>query len=94
MANKTKKYYYYVLVFDGDGPAYVTSKDYKTKMAYWNKDETPMEFNQTSADDLTLGLLCNGYNAMTVKSPIELDSQPYRYGEYEFEIKRKDEKRA
>lgn len=85
-----KKYYYYVLVFTEGGPVFVTSQDYSTKTAYWNKDKEPKEFTMTRADDLVFGLRCNGFGAVTVKSPIEIDSHPYRYSEWEIDWKKRE----
>jgi len=85
MANK--KYYYYVLVFTDEGPKYVTSVEYETKTASWDKTQKPKEFSMHEADNLVFGLICNMFSALTVKSPIELNTQPYRYDSYEIEWK-------
>ena len=39
------------------------------------------------ADDLVFGLRCNFYSAVVVKTPIELDTQPYNYNLYAIEWK-------
>ena len=72
------KEHYYVVVFTQEGPKYVT-KIGEGKTAYWDMLEPPKEFSKEWARDLTFGLLVNGYNAQTVMSPIELDSQPFYY---------------
>ena len=77
-----KENHYYVLVFTQAGPIYVTSQDYSTKTAYWDKEKEPKEFNMHRAEDLTFGLRCNGYQAVTVQSPAVIDYQPYRYSAY------------
>lgn len=84
MATK-KKNWYYVLVFTSEGPKYVTGEgDHHT--AYWDETKEPKEMSKEYAHDMVVGLLWNGYNAQVVMSPIELDSQPYRYeiGHFEF----------
>lgn len=86
MANN--KSYYYVLVFTNGGPVYVTSQDYATKTSYWDKSKEPKLFTMHTADDLVFGLRCNGYQAVTVKSAVEIDYQPYRYSAYKIEWKK------
>lgn len=88
-----KETYYYVLVFTQSGPIYVTSQDYATKTAFWEKDKEPKLFTMHTAEDLTFGLRCNGHQAVTVKSPAVIDYQPYRYSAYKIvweEIKGED----
>lgn len=82
-----KKNYYYVLVFTNNGPVYVTSVDYSNKTARWDKLEKPLEFTKTSAESLVFGLNCNFTSAVVASVPFEMDYQPYRYSEYEFEVK-------
>lgn len=86
MATK-KKNFYYVLVFTSEGPKYVTSTEYHT--AHWDEKEIPLELGKSFADDITRGLLLNGYNAATVCMPLELSHQPYAYdrGHFEFVVK-------
>lgn len=85
-----KKSHYYVLVFTHRGPAYVTGLgDHHT--AFWIRTEAPKEFSSSMADDITRGLLLNGYNAAVVKMPIELTTQPYRYEIGHFEFVRDEE---
>lgn len=90
MANK--KYHYYVLVFTNNGPVYVTSLNRENKYAHWNKDEEPMEFSSTYAEDLVIGLNANFHNAVLIKSRIEIDTQPYRYADFDCTFVRKEEK--
>lgn len=71
--------HFYVLVFTGDGPIYVTSLDYANKNAHWERLEKPLEINEVKAQDVVLGLNLNGYLAQVVKSKWELEDQPYRY---------------
>ena len=83
---KTKNHYY-VLVFTNGGPVYVTDVDYSTKTAHWDKLEKPLEMTKSSAEDLCFGLCCNFYNAVVVQHKVEIEAQPYRYADYEFEAK-------
>ena len=89
MATK-KKNFYYVLVFTESGPKYVTSVSNMDRVAYWNENEKPLEFSKVWAEDLRLGLGCNGFNTVVVTSPYELDSQPYRYDFFEINWKEKE----
>lgn len=82
-----KQNYYYVLVFTNNGPAYVTSVDYRNKTARWDKLEKPLELGQSSAKDLCFGLNCNFTSAVVVCMPTEIEYQPYRYDAFEFEVK-------
>ena len=82
-----KQNYYYVLVFTGSGPAYVTSVDYRNKTARWDKLEKPLELGQSSAKDLCFGLNCNFTSAVVVCMPTEIEYQPYRYDAFELEFK-------
>ena len=84
MATK-KKYYYYVLVMTDNGPKFVTSINYQNKVAHWDATEKPLELGQLRADDLTFGLICNFNVCYTVKSPIQIEEQPYRYSVGHFE---------
>ena len=77
------KYHYYVLVFTETGPVYVTSVDNSTKSVYWDRNETPMEFSQSYAEDLELGLNLNFHSAVLVKSRIVIENQPYRYSDFD-----------
>ena len=79
-----KQNYYYVLVMTDNGPVFVTSVDNSTKTARWDKTEAPLELGKYFAEDLTLGLGCNGYKAFTVSSKWEQDAQPYWYSRGQF----------
>ena len=89
-----KQNYYYVLVMTNNGAVFVTSIDYKNKMARWDKTEKPLEMGKYRAEDLTLGLNLNFNLAFTVCSKFELDEQPYRYdvGEFMWQSKEDDSK--
>ena len=92
MATK-KKYYHYVLVFTNNGPKFVTGLgDHHT--AYWDELKAPKEFSKEWADDIVFGLRCNWYSAVRVTTPIELDTQPYRYdaGHFEFVFNEENKK--
>lgn len=83
----TNKAYWYVLVFTGHGPVYVTKRDNGTKTAWWEAEKKPKSFAQSLAQDLALGLSLNGTNAVAVRSLWALDSQPYHYQNGGFEWK-------
>lgn len=89
MATKKTTNYYYVLVFTDNGPVYVTSVEWVSKTAHWEKDKEPYTFNKTDAEDLAFGLQCNFFNAVVVSSRHEIDCQPYNYADYtcKFELK-------
>lgn len=89
MATK-KKTWYYVLVFTSEGPKYVTGEG-EHHTAYWDELKEPKEMSKEYANSMVIGLLWNGYNAQVVASPIELDSQPYRYEIGHFEFIRKSQ---
>ena len=78
-----KKYHYYILVFSSTGAVYVTSIDKSNKYAHWDKRLAPKEFPASVAEDLVFGLNCNFINAVLVKSPREIDTQPYNYDFYD-----------
>lgn len=82
-----QKNHYYVLVFTGHGPVYVTDIDYSNKTARWNKSDKPKEFSKSEAENLCFGLRCNFTSAVVVYMPTEVENQPYRYDDFEFEVK-------
>ena len=82
------KYHYYVLVYTNKGPVYVTSVNNISKVAHWDKEEKPLEMCKENARDLCFGLTSNFTSACVVELFYELDTQPYRYNEFEFEIKK------
>lgn len=88
MANKT---FYYVLVFTDTGATYVTSVDNATKTARWNKEEKPLKFSKTYAQDLAFGLTLNGNYSVVTLSPFEVETQPYNYNMYECKFERKED---
>lgn len=82
-----KKNWYYVLVMSDNGPVFVTSIEYATKYAHWDKLEKPLALDKSRAEDLTLGLNLNFHAAFTVCSKFELETQPYRYSDWHIEWK-------
>lgn len=83
------KTYYYVLVFTRQGPKYVSSTEYLE--AKWHVNEKPKSFTRSWAKDIAFGLNANGYPAVVVQSPWEIEDHPYRYEKGEFEWKWKEE---
>lgn len=49
------KYHYYVLVFTSTGPVYVTDIPDR-HYAKWDRNEKPIDFSKTMAEDITMGL--------------------------------------
>lgn len=86
MANskKTKKNFWYIIVLANDGARFITSLDYSTKYARWEKNEKPLEMSESTSKDIALGLALNGYTAFPVCSLYELDRQPYLYNKGSF----------
>ena len=82
-----KKNHWYVLVMTNSGPVFVTEIDNATKYATWNAKEAPLEMSSSKAEDLAIGLTWNIISAFVVKSPFEIDRQPYMYSLGEFEWK-------
>lgn len=80
-----RKNYWYVLVLTAEGPVFVTGEDNLKKVAYWNRNEQPLEMAQVVAKDLAWALCVNGYSAFAVDNFYELESQPYRYDIGHFE---------
>ncbi len=87
-----KQHYYYILVFEVDGPAYVTGTIYENRCAEWHKDEVPKEFTKTIAKDICLGLNLNGFSSVVVDSFYKIDHQPYMYEMGCFEWKKEEAK--
>jgi len=73
-----KKNYWYVLVLSNEGPVFVTGTG-EHNTAFWNKNEKPMEMDESCAKNMALGLLLNFHSGFAVCSPIELKTQPYFY---------------
>lgn len=86
-----KKNCWYVMVMSDGGPAFVTKINYGDRTAEWNKLEKPLEMDKDRAQDLTLGLNLNFHTAYAVCQPFELDTQPYRYVDWEIEWKKREE---
>ena len=80
-----RKNHYYVLVMTNYGPVFVTSVDRTNRTAHWDATAAPLEFDKYWAEDLTMGLLCNGYTVFTVYSRIPQDTQAYIYDKGHFE---------
>ena len=90
MAKKNSCYHYYVLVFTDEGPIYVTDANNGDRYAYWDKEQKPMEFSATYADDMVLGLNLNSHHAVLIKSRFEIDHQPYRYESYDLKFEKRE----
>lgn len=80
-----RKNHYYVLVMTNYGPIFVTSVDRSDKIAHWDAKAAPLEFDKYGAEELTMGLCCNGYTVFTVYSRIPQDTQAYIYDKGHFE---------
>lgn len=90
MANK--KYHYYILVLTTKGPVFVTGIPSR-HTAEWDESKVPKEFDKEYAQDIVLGLSCNGYTAFMVQMKWEINSQPYFYDKGHFEwVWNEDEK--
>lgn len=85
--------HFYVLVFTENGPVYVTSLDYSTRYAHFEKTEVPKEMDKNIAHDIALGLNLNGHLAQVVHSKWEIENQPYQYwnGKFEWTKNEKEE---
>lgn len=83
------KNHYYILVFTNGGPVYVTNI-LPDKVAEWKNTDTPMEFTKERAEDICVGLNLNLSLAQVVVSKWKLETQPYRYDEFELEFKEKE----
>lgn len=86
---KTERHYY-ILVFTDGGPVYVTKVDHTSKTSFWDCHQTPKEFSKSVAEDISYGLLLNGYLSVVAESPCEITSQPYRYDEFELKFERRE----
>ena len=82
MATPKTKTFYYVLVFTDDGPKYVTGTG-EHHTAYWDDTKKPYVMSKERAEDMTTGLLWNGFSACVVVSKLELTCQPYNYKEWQ-----------
>lgn len=82
MAKQTN--FWYILVLTDNGAKFVTEKCNR-KYVRWDEDKKPLEFSQMEAKEIAKGLMLNWHIAFAVCSPIELDTQPYRYSDGHFE---------
>lgn len=83
--------YYYILIFTGNGPVYVTQDN--GKYCYWYKDEAPYTYStKKTAEETASALRLNGNHAVVVTINHELRMQPYQYEHGEFIWKEKEEK--
>lgn len=85
------KKYWYVLVMTDHGAVFVTDIDKNTNMAEWDKMKSPCRFSKQMAEELSIGLRCNGNTAYAVESTLEDERQPYLYKFGQFEWKEKKE---
>ncbi len=69
------KYAYHVAIIDPDTNSlkFLTSVNNQTKYARWEDDQPAKLFTKTAADDMLLGLVCNGHNAVVIKCPPHYD---------------------
>lgn len=77
----SKKNYYYVLVCTNEGPVFVTGR--KNKVAFFDKNKRPEAMSKSVAEDVTEGLVFNGFTTYTVTTPCEITYQPYMYDYYD-----------
>ena len=87
-----KKNFWYVIVMTGEGAKFVTKVDWSHKTAEWDKVGKPLEMSEAWDKDIAFGLMANFFNAYAVCAPIELEHQPYRYADGQFEWKENDKK--
>ena len=86
-----KKYYYYVLVFTGSGPKYVTELHNLDRTAFWNVNDKPLAMSKDNAEFLAVALTWNGNHSVMVTSTYEIDTHPYNYADYKIEWVKKEE---
>ena len=85
-----KKNFWYVLVFTESGPVFVTKVNNADRTAEWVKTDKPIEFSDSWAKDLSMGLTWNGNLAYAICSPVTVDHQPYMYSNGKFEWVKKE----
>lgn len=90
--SRKKEYYYYIVVFTSSGPRYVTGIG-EHNTAYWELDKKPMEFTKSYGRNVVLGLTLNFWSAGLVEVPIELNSHPYNYKNYDLKFIAKENKK-
>lgn len=78
-----KKYHYYILVLTDTGAKFVTGMG-ANHTCYWDGTKPPMEFSAYSAEDIAMGLRCNGHLAFFTRLPHELETQLYTYNKGHF----------
>ena len=78
-----QKYFNYVLVLTDHGAKFVTGEG-EHHTAYWDANKPPMSFPAYYAEDMAMGLRCNGYLAFCTRLPHELDTQLYDYSKGRF----------
>lgn len=83
-----KKNFYYVLVFTNEGAVYVTGTSGST--AFFEKEQKPVDFGKSKAESIAMGLNLNGFNAVAVVIPFEIETQPYNYAEWVCSFARKE----
>lgn len=86
----SKKFHYYVLVMSNGGPKFVTKINYHNMTAEWDGEEKPLEMDKSRAEDLVIGITLNFNVAYMVCQPFEIDSQPYRYSDFDIEFVEKE----
>ena len=69
------KYLYYVVVCIDDEARFVTQINNATKYAHWNKDEAPMDFAKSTAEDLAYCLNLNFYPSFVLQSYYKIETQ-------------------
>lgn len=87
-----KKYYNYVLVLTDEGAKFVTGTG-ANHTCYWDGTKPPMDFPAYYAEDMALGLRCNGFLAFYTRLPHKLETQLYRYDKGHFEWKMNEEEK-
>lgn len=78
-----QKHFYYVGVDTPKGTRLVTSLDYSTKCARWEKDGKPLSMSKSAAEDIVFGLCMNLTLAFVVMTLFELECQLTTFEEVE-----------
>ena len=66
------KYFYYVIVKSDNQAIFVTKIDDTTNHAHWDKNEKPLPFTKSYAEDLAWCLTLNFFPAFVLMSAHEL----------------------
>ena len=69
------KYFYYVIVKSEQQAKFVTAIDNATKTASWERNEKPLAFSKSHAEDLAWCSNLNFYPAFVLKSYHEIKKQ-------------------